>query len=267
MLALMMVIGAVLANILLAILLLILPESIVTTYGTLISYPLMFIPAMLYSSGRSRRNEMFDEPVPLDKKTLPAKDMAIVAVFASVATLTIGVLSDPIGKLLPPMPESLEAIFKQMMDGPVWVTLLSVSVFAPFFEEWLCRGMVLRGLSGKGMKPVWAIIVSALFFAVIHMNPWQAVPAFAAGMLFGYVYYRTGSLKLTMLMHCVNNTLAVILGNIESIKDMESYSDIMSTGAYIALIAASLLYVLAFIVFLHAKTRLNFQEEEPRRGL
>lgn len=70
-----------------------------------------------------------------------------------------------------------------------------------------------------GIKPVWAIFWSAVFFAFIHLNPWQAVPAFILGCLFGYVYYKTGSLKLTMLMHFTNNTFSLIFSNIDKFKD------------------------------------------------
>ena len=82
------------------------------------------------------------------------------------------------------------------------------------------------------MKPGWAIVLSALFFAIIHLNPWQAVPAFVLGCLFGYVYYKTGSLKLTMLMHCVNNTLATLLSRIPGMGEAESFMDVLSPWAY-----------------------------------
>ncbi len=52
------------------------------------------------------------------------------------------------------------------------------------------------------MNPALAIAISAIFFATIHGNLWQGISAFILGSFFGYVYYKTGSLKLTMLMHC-----------------------------------------------------------------
>ena len=122
------------------------------------------------------------------------------------------------------------------------MVLLSVSVFAPFFEEWLCRGVILRGLLKK-VKPVWAITISALIFGLIHGNLWQAIPAFIIGMILGYVYYKTGSLKLTMLMHCVNNTLSVVVSRIPGLEDVEFFAQVMSPWAYV-------LVVLAFAVVL-----------------
>ena len=141
------------------------------------------------------------------------------------------------------MPQWLENQLKAMTSGNFFLNFICVSLMAPFFEEWLCRGMVLRGLlnykrkkkdgsTATGIKPVWAIFCSAVFFAFIHLNPWQAVPAFILGCLFGYVYYRTGSLKLTMLMHFTNNTFSLIFSNIDKFKDAKTFFDIMSPLEY-----------------------------------
>ena len=114
----------------------------------------------------------------------------------------------------------------------------------PIFEEWLCRGMVLRGLLTK-MKPGWAIVVSALFFAVIHANPWQALNAFLIGLMMGYVYYKTGSLILTMVIHFVNNGTSVILSNIESLKDYDYMIDMMDKSTYYLVVSVSVIILAA----------------------
>ena len=156
--------------------------------------------------------------------------------------------------LLPEMPEFLKQALEQLTGGPLWVTLLSVSVFAPLFEEWLCRGLVLRGLLQK-LNPFSAIAVSAAFFAVLHMNPWQAIPAFLLGLLFGYVYYKTGSLKLTMLMHCVNNTLAAVTTRIPSLSEAETFMDILSPWAYVCIMVASVLIICCSLLLIRGINR------------
>lgn len=217
------------------------------TYGPLLAYPVMFIPPMAYASFMSRRNELFDTGYALDSNNFGKAGGWLMAIMVSVATLAVGFLMDPVNAVLPKMPESLEKILENMVsDGPLWVSLLSVSVMAPFFEEWLCRGMILRGLLRK-MHPVWAMVISSFCFALIHLNPWQGIPAFVLGMLFAYVYYKTGSLKLTMLMHCVNNTFAVIVGQIDSLKDVDFMFQIMDRWQYISLLAASLVIIVLFV--------------------
>lgn len=217
------------------------------TYSMLIAYPVSFIPPLLYASLQSRRNEIFDTGYALDSNNFGIRGGFSMAVIVSVATVAAAFVSEPIGLILPEMPESLEKSLEMLTNGPLWVSLLSVSIFAPLFEEWLCRGIVLRGLL-HNMKPAAAICVSAIFFAVLHMNPWQAIPAFLLGLLFGYVYYKTGSLKLTMLMHCVNNTVAVIISRLPGFEEAETFMDILSPWAYVCIFISCVLMLFSAIV-------------------
>lgn len=239
--------GALLGNVISAVFMVILPSDVAMEYSMLLSYPVMFIPAMIYASSKSSRNCLFREGVKLNSAHFGKIGGALCALLVTVGTLAASFCADAVTAVMPKMPEYLEEIMKSMTQGTLWVNLLSVSVFAPLFEEWLCRGQVLRGLLSHGVKPVWAIVLSAVFFAVIHLNPWQAVPAFILGCLFGYVYYRTGSLFLTMLMHCVNNTSAVIFSNMDSLRDMESWRDIIPAPGYWVIFLASLLLIILVV--------------------
>ncbi len=220
-------------------------------YGTLVSYPIMFIPPMLYASVKSRNNSFTHNGVKLDSSHFSPLGGALCALFVVLGTLALSFCSEPILALLPEMPPVLEEMLKSLTQGgSLLINFIMVSIFAPFFEEWLCRGMVLRGLLGTKMKPVWAIVISALFFAFIHLNPWQAVPAFLLGCLFGYVYYKTGSLKLTMLMHFTNNTFALVISNISAFEEAESWMDVLPGTAYwIVFFALILLLILVIRAF------------------
>ncbi len=246
MLLVMFVLGGLLGNIVVLGLTFGISAEFAQAYGTVISYPLMFVPPMIYASYQSRKTEIWGElegipegGIPLDSNNFGQLGGFKIALIVSVATLAAAFVAEPVNMLLPEMPEFLEKALEQLTEGPLWVTLLSVSIFAPLFEEWLCRGLVLRGLLQK-LNPFSAIAVSAAFFAVLHMNPWQAIPAFLLGLLFGYVYYKTGSLKLTMLMHCVNNTFAALMTRIPSLAEAETFMDIMSPWAYVCIFVACL---------------------------
>ena len=218
-------------------------------YTTLISYPIMFIPPMIWAAGKSRRNRMQFKGLALDNANVAPHGWLLCAVMVMAATIAAGIVGDLSVSWLPPMPSWLEDALKGLTTGSFWVNFLCVSIFAPFFEEWLCRGMVERGLLGRGVKPVWAIVFSALFFAFIHLNPWQAIPAFLLGCLFGYVYYKTGSLKLTMLMHFTNNTFALVIGHVDSLKDAENWMDVLGPGYWYCFAASVLLIALVLLAF------------------
>ena len=231
---------------------LMLPSGMGFEFRQVICYPLMFIPAMIFARSESMRSAFFQKGYALDSSNF-GKSTALTVLLALLATVATGFLMDGINSaVLPPLPKFLEDIFKQLTGGNLFFNLLAVSVMAPVFEEWLMRGIILRGLLNyprkngtRGYHPALAIGTSALLFGVIHFNPWQALPAIAIGVLMGYVYYKTGSLKLTMGMHCLNNTLAVVMSQlpIEGLQEAQGWNDIMSTGTYtvVAVVMAAML--------------------------
>lgn len=253
-----MMVGAVIGNVITFVLGIFLGTEWVSSYGTVIAYPIMFIPPMFYARRRSMMREHL-EANPLNKGVFKPYGAPLCALLVAGLTIAAGYIADPVVTLLPDMPEFLEQALESMVSGNVLINLLCVSVFAPFFEEWLCRGMVLRGLLARNVKPVWAILFSAFFFAFIHFNPWQAIPAFMLGCLFGYVYYKTRSLSLTMLMHCVNNTLAVVLGQIDSLKDMKSWMDVLEPQLFWIIFAACVLFL---VLGVRAISRIHVVDSE-----
>jgi membrane protease YdiL (CAAX protease family) len=86
-----------------------------------------------------------------------------------------------------------------------------VSVVAPVCEELLFRGFLFRSLSNwRGPWP--AAVITGLFFGVVHGLSAPLVdlaPLAFLGFVLCVVYYRTGSLYLCILMHSVNNSLAL----------------------------------------------------------
>ncbi len=230
-----------------------------TDAAMLIAYPVSFIPAMIYAKFLSQRNLFQGEGIALDSNGHFGRLGALVAaIMVIVATFAAGFLTDIINAAMPIMPDWLEKALSSITQGNIIISFICASLFAPFFEEWLCRGIILRGLLNYkrptsadgtvkyGIKPVWAIVISAAIFALIHMNPWQAVPAFILGCIFGYVYYRTGSLKLAMLMHFTNNTFSLVIGHIDSLKDYDNWANLLPTGIYISVAIVCVLYLCAF---------------------
>ena len=258
--------GAFLGNLITLVLTYAVSSSFATGYGMLMAYPVMFIPAMMYASLKSKRNATFDKGYSLTSNHYGKLGWMAAAILVMIATAAAAFMTDAINCLMPPTPKWLENLMKAMTQGNLWVNFLSVSIFAPIFEEWLCRGEVLRGLlnhrrpDGSAMDPKWAIAISAVFFAFIHLNPWQAVPAFILGVLFGYVYYKTGSLWLTMLMHFTNNTLALIFSNIDSLKDMNTWLDVLPKMTYV------ICFIVCGLVLLFAVRQLGKIPQQSPEG-
>jgi len=222
-------------------------QEFAEAYGQLISYPLLFVPAMIYAGLKSRTNAPTRSGFKLDSNHFGKTGGVVCAIVLVFATIALSFCTDAMTTLLPPIPDRLKSLLEGMTQGPVVINFILVSIMAPFFEEWLCRGMVLRGLLGRNVKPVWAIVTSALFFALIHANPWQAVPAFIIGCFFGFIYYKTGSLKLTMLMHFTFNSFSLLIGHIDAVKDCETWQEVLPSGPYWVIFAACVLLVVLVV--------------------
>ena len=225
-------------------------------YCLLISYPVQFMPAMLFCSLKSRSNAVWGEGVALVSSHFGRWNGVLLAFLVALLTLAMVFATDSFNwwfaevskgsSLLGPWYESISELMKSMTGGTLWVSILTAVVMAPLFEEWLLRGMILRGLLEK-MKPVWAIVISAALFGAIHLNPWQGIPAFFLGCFFGYVYWKTGNLWLTILMHAVNNGLSVAISNIDSLKDYEYFREFIPMTGYWTLFAFSIVIIVVAV--------------------
>ncbi|MDR2201725.1 MAG: CPBP family intramembrane metalloprotease [Clostridiales bacterium] len=83
-------------------------------------------------------------------------------------------------------------------------------IAAPFCEELIFRGALLSGLRKK-FKPVTAVLLSALAFSLMHMNPAQTVYQFFLGAAAAVLCLYSGSILPPMLLHASSNALALII--------------------------------------------------------
>ena len=232
------------------------PPSVVEAYSMLIVYPVSFIPPMLYAARKSQGNSLFEPGFKLNSShfgPFKAWQIVLITILLSFATMMAADWPNYLNFEATSRISWLKSFYDVMMEslskvtgGPFWSSFLLTAIFAPIFEEWLCRGMVLRGLLTR-MKPAWAIVISALFFALIHMNPWQALNAFIIGVVMGYVYFKTGSLLLTMLIHFVNNGTAVICAQIPSLEQYDYWMDMIGHQTYWVVYILSLIVLAACI--------------------
>ena len=248
--------GSLLMGFILGALKLLIPSSIFDWQS--LSYIMSFVIPFIYifiASGNERSMAQFTglQPVAINKPDFGDFKALPFFLLLMLTVLALGVVIEPLTYFIP-MPEAVKQLFESIFNNSSTADLvLSTCILAPLCEEFFCRGLMTRGMAQHGSAKK-AIIWSAVIFAVIHMNPWQSIPAFVIGLLFGWVYYRTGSLWATIFMHCVNNTISVILS--KTMPDMavdSSFIDILPTGWYIALYATCLAITVAAIMLLNKK--------------
>lgn len=102
-----------------------------------------------------------------------------------------------------------DAIRQDLIDSRfrVFWGFVLAAVLAPVCEEVIFRGFLFGGLAGKiGVKT--AAVVASLVFAFLHFYSWQGfVAVFLYGLVFCWLYRRSGSLWPGILAHGVFNFL------------------------------------------------------------
>lgn len=116
-----------------------------------------------------------------------------------------------------PVPDFINEAFEELAVSPI-ILVLSVAVVAPIYEEIIFRGILLKGMAKK-INPIGALIISALFFALVHMNIPQGINAFLLGMVIGAIYLKTKSIYLSIFAHFINNLMAITASSLFMLID------------------------------------------------
>lgn len=147
--------------------------------------------------------------------------------------------------VLEPLMAMLPSIENAGVGRGFWACVTAV-VLAPVFEEILCRGLVLETVRRRWGDAV-AVLISALFFGLVHVEPSTALAGFVVGGIFGTIYIRTHSLFSTIILHSINNAFAFAL--ICFGLDDVPLGDILGGGSvYHAVYGISVLIFLLFSV-------------------
>ncbi len=105
--------------------------------------------------------------------------------------------------------EITNAIDQQITESSPLSNLILIVIVAPIAEELMCRKLIIDRL--LPYSEVLAVLTSGLFFGLMHGNFYQFFYAAFSGLLFSYVYVRTGNILHTILMHMIINFTGSII--------------------------------------------------------
>lgn len=108
---------------------------------------------------------------------------------------------------------SLETIRRALTGAPAGMLALAIGgigVLAGFCEEVFFRGFMQTRLRER-WPPGRAIVVAALCFGILHLDPVHSTLAFVLGLYLGWVAERSGSTLPAVACHVVNNTVSIVL--------------------------------------------------------
>tara|TARA_B100001996_G_scaffold178876_1_gene136546 strand:- start:1316 stop:2119 length:804 start_codon:yes stop_codon:yes gene_type:complete len=117
-----------------------------------------------------------------------------------------------------PIPDSflnLDSLLSPNNPFSLILVFLTVVVVAPIGEEMVFRGFLQSFLETSWKDITRAILVSSLFFTLIHFNPYWAIQIYLMGLILGYLSWLTKSIYPSILLHMsINGTsmLFIFLG-------------------------------------------------------
>ncbi len=94
------------------------------------------------------------------------------------------------------------------VSGNIFYLIFLHALLPSVLEEALFRYIPIRYLAPYSKK--YAVIISALYFSLVHCNLYQIPYAFAAGLVFAIIDIGAGSILPSVIFHFVNNVISVI---------------------------------------------------------
>ncbi len=160
-------------------------------------------------------------------------------------------------------PESMRALEEQLRNiqvkseevikifigqGSLFSSLLIVAALAAISEELLFRSVIQKALIKVIRNPHVAIIVTAIIFSAFHGDIFGFFPRFILGMMLGYMFWLSGSIFPSMLMHFVNNATIVVLYYMNTRGFIDIDAEKFGSTDNILLIALSLIITVAIFI-------------------
>jgi membrane protease YdiL (CAAX protease family) len=186
-------------------------SNISPRFSIMLASLLIFVPAFLYvKMGDFSLQGVFK--------------MYSVAWRVAAASVLVGVslpfLIDELDKIvqmfLTMPPEWQEILYKPLRAESLfdWMVILTAGVLiGPVVEELLFRGL-LQGSFEKRGEWWQAILQTSLIFALLHVFHFTLLQFFCLAVLLGFLSWRSGSVVPAIIVHMLNNAMAIISLNL-----------------------------------------------------
>jgi uncharacterized protein len=130
------------------------------------------------------------------------------------------------------------------------IAVIIMALLPAIFEEALFRGTMQNLFCRWWKKPLLAIIVTSVFFSLIHASYYLFLSRLVLGFVLGWMFYRSKNIWINIVAHFLNNCLALMALFFTSIKNGKADPSKMGSSLpWWAGVAAGAAVVGLFIVF------------------
>ncbi len=179
---------------------------VIALFTCLIAIPLM----LLFMRLDRKKERKFQMRFERWESTGPASFVCCLILGAAVCVVFNHVLM--YSGLYDLLSKNFEPVAEMLYTGNFWLELAVVGVLTPIVEELIFRGLIYRRLRWS-LDAKWAMVISALIFAVFHGNLLQGIYAFGIGLLMAYIYERYHHILAPILIHVGANMISVLLSD------------------------------------------------------
>lgn len=153
--------------------------------------------------------------------------------------------------------EMYESTSEMLMNGSnLAVGIIIFGLLAAVSEEFLFRSVIQKAFVKLFKNAHVGIIVTAIVFSAVHSDFYGFFPRFVLGLMLGYMFWMSGSIWASIIMHFTNNTTIVMLYFLNKKEviniDVESFG---STNNAVLIIISLLVTVAIYMVCNRLKNR------------
>lgn len=156
-------------------------------------------------------------------------------------------------------------VVDMVLAGELIPVVLFAAILAPIFEELLFRKLLIDRIRVFGDRT--CILVSGVMFGLIHGNFYQFFYACGLGMVFAYVYLRTGRVRNTIGLHMAINSLGGVVGTVllrwfysaapGNVLSADFILPLLALGLYVFALMASAIAGVVLLICLWGRRRLE----------
>ena len=157
------------------------------------------------------------------------------------------ILSDEFDRLIQvfiPSPNYIIDLNSLLQPESIWgyiLLIIAVAIIAPIGEELLFRGFLQQFLEQNWKDITRAILITSLFFSIIHMNPYWFIQIYVLGVMLGFLSWKTNSIFPPLILHALNNGTALLFSFID-IEKSSLYLWNNHVAPWVLLLAVALVY-------------------------
>lgn len=148
----------------------------------------------------------------------------------------------------------IETVLNPDTTGSFAVNFIMIAVLPAIGEELIFRGVLQKILTRLFNSGHLAILITSILFSALHLQFYGFLPRFILGLVFGYLFFWSGTLWLPVIAHFANNAVSVILVYLQN-SDIASVPDEISFWKQISALLLPLITGILIMIYIRRKYR------------